>query len=218
MMQPNNAPLPLQSALMAMADSLRLAAVQPPQQAVETVRSAVDSFSTSYPAPALRHVFRGMVATTSVGLSRAHVVSAWPAAPRPAPSTFRDSLTGLAWQMTHFESVLNCLGPSPTPASASAARAWVTARSRGVPAEEVEAYIDDMRIGAEARAAFVMRLLHLGSPSTERPQAPDSLARALGSAFEQALGPVHSAVRDLFVRDFRRQAHIAPQRPHPPLV
>jgi hypothetical protein len=203
------------AALVAMAESLRQAASQPPSKAAEIVRSAVDKYTASHPSPALRHVFRGMVSPTSAGLSRAHTVSAWPTPAAAAPHVFRDSLTGLAWQMTHFDSVLNCLGPTPTQASASQARAWVAARSRGVPAVEVEAYIQDMRLGAEARHAVVMRLIHLGGPAQGRPWAHDALARALCSEFEQKLAHVHSAVRDLFVRDFKKQAHITPLRPRP---
>lgn len=197
------------AALQAVAQSLRQAGNQPAAPAAKSRRSQ-DHFAdeTPHSAPAPRALSHGMTAPTSPALSRAHISATWQPPPLGAPSTFRDSPTGHAWQMTHFESVWQHLGPSPTPASISKARGFVAQRSKGVPSAELEGFIYDMRIGAECHQAYLVRLVNLSLPQGPMAHAHAGLAQALCSELERTLSGVHEAVRDLFVQDLRKRAHL----------
>lgn len=198
------------AALQAMAQSLRQAA-QAPSVKAPPARPQQDRFASERPhsAPGPRALGYGMTEPTSPALTRAHISAAWQPAPGSAPSAFRDSPTGQAWQMTHFESVWQLLGPQPASVSISKARSFVAQRSKGVPSAELEAFIYDMSVGVERHQASLVRLINLGVSQGPMVHAYASLAQALCSELERTLSGVHEAVRGLFVQDLRKRAHLS---------
>jgi hypothetical protein len=112
--------------------------------------------------------------------------------------------------MTHFEAVWQHLGPCATADSVSKARGFVAQRSKNVPSVELDAFVYDMRIGAECHQGYLVRLMNLSLPQAHTPvsHAYAGLAQALCSELEHTLSGVHEAVRALFVQDLRRRAHL----------
>lgn len=206
MAQDSKTTLPSSAALQAMTHSLRQAAATASKSPLPQVH--LHKSQTTHAPPAPRDLSHGMTALASPALARAQISAAWQPLPLAAPATFRDSPAGHAWQMTHFRAVWQHLGPAATPASISKARTFVAQRSKGVSAEELEAYIYDMRIGAECHQGYLVRLVALSLPQGPMARAYAGLAQALCSELERRLSGVHEAVRDLFVQDLRERTYL----------
>src|SRR4051812_40689036 len=78
-------------------------------------------------------------------------VSLLPPPPVGAPHTFRDTNAGRTWQERHFARVLDLVGPHPDAASIGRARAHLAPHAADVPPAELEAFLQEMAWGAQAR-------------------------------------------------------------------
>jgi hypothetical protein len=133
-------------------------------------------------------------------------VSMLPPPPVGAPHTFRDTNAGRAWQERHFARVLDLVGPHPEAASIGRARAYLASHAAGVPPVEVEAFVQEVAWGAQARQEALTRLV--SAPPLARAPLHDhqaSLAVLLVSQLEATLVPLHETLQQCLVASFRQR-------------
>lgn len=176
----------------------------------QQARAATDTLTQTKLTPNVqpRQLIHGALVPASSALRRAYAAKIWQPPPLQMSRAFRDSPVGQAWQMAHFQTVLDTLGPKPDPQSISRARRILASCSRGIPAAEIEAFVHDMCAGTVIFHAYLVRLLHLTPQGPLGQNDRQGAAKMLCSEFSNMLGSTHEAVQHLFVQTLQQRAHI----------
>lgn len=182
-----------------------------PAGAVSSQQQASSDKMAQDPSPANlqpRQLSHGALVPASTALRRAYAAKTWQPPPLQMSRAFRDSPVGQAWQMAHFQTVLDTLGPKPTPQAISRTRRILASCSRGIPAAEIEAFVHDMCAGTVIFHAYLVRILHLPPRGPRSQDSRENFAKVLCSEFSNMLGSTHKAVQHLFVQTLQQRAHI----------